>query len=106
MCFTFFSGMDEVGIYRLSGATSEVRRLKDAFDNSKYIMEVNVPVPVLLVPLAHRAFIDCLRFSRPAAATRTSFHELQSPSFRSFSIVLRHVVIEVNTDVKHLMFTL
>ena len=28
--------MDEVGIYRLSGATSEVRRLKDAFDNSKY----------------------------------------------------------------------
>ena len=44
--------MDEVGIYRLSGATSEVRRLKDAFDNSKYIMEVNVPVPVLQVPLA------------------------------------------------------
>ena len=31
----FLSGMDEVGIYRLSGATSEVRRLKDAFDNSK-----------------------------------------------------------------------
>lgn len=31
-----FSGMDEVGIYRLSGATSEVRRLKDAFDNSEY----------------------------------------------------------------------
>ena len=29
------SGMGEVGIYRLSGATSEVRRLKDAFDNSK-----------------------------------------------------------------------
>ena len=30
--------MEEVGIYRLSGATSEVRRLKDAFDNSKYIL--------------------------------------------------------------------
>lgn len=29
-------GMEEVGIYRLSGATSEVRRLKDAFDNSEY----------------------------------------------------------------------
>ena len=28
--------MEEVGIYRLSGATSEVRRLKDAFDNSEY----------------------------------------------------------------------
>lgn len=34
ICFTFL-GMDEVGIYRLSGATSEVRRLKEAFDNSK-----------------------------------------------------------------------
>ena len=30
--------MDEVGIYRLSGATSEVRKLKDAFDNSKYLL--------------------------------------------------------------------
>ena len=38
----FVLGMDEVGIYRLSGATSEVRRLKDAFDNSKYTVEVNI----------------------------------------------------------------
>jgi len=30
--------MDEVGIYRLSGATSEVRKLKEAFDNSKYLL--------------------------------------------------------------------
>ena len=60
--FYCFSGMDEVGIYRLSGATSEVRRLKDAFDNSKYIMEVNadmrhLKVSLSLIPLAN--FFSC-----------------------------------------------
>lgn len=35
-------GMDEVGIYRLSGATSEVRRLKDAFDNNSQSALVQV----------------------------------------------------------------
>jgi len=35
-------GMEEVGIYRLSGATSEVRRLKDAFDNNSQSALVQV----------------------------------------------------------------
>ena len=53
--FYFFSGMDEVGIYRLSGATSEVRRLKDAFDNSKYIMEVNTSIKHHMFSIVHSA---------------------------------------------------
>lgn len=47
--------MDEVGIYRLSGATSEVRRLKDAFDNSKYIMEVNADMRHLMFSIIKNA---------------------------------------------------
>lgn len=35
-------GMDEVGIYRLSGATSEVRKLKEAFDNNSQSALVQV----------------------------------------------------------------
>ncbi|KAJ7387341.1 hypothetical protein OS493_004332 [Desmophyllum pertusum] len=35
-------GMEEVGIYRLSGATSEVRRLKEAFDNNSQSALVQV----------------------------------------------------------------
>ena len=47
--------MDEVGIYRLSGATSEVRRLKDAFDNSKYTMEVNTNIIHHMFSIVHKA---------------------------------------------------
>lgn len=53
--FYLFSGMDEVGIYRLSGATSEVRRLKDAFDNSKYIVEVNADMRQLMFSIVKNA---------------------------------------------------
>ncbi|RMX45842.1 hypothetical protein pdam_00022703 [Pocillopora damicornis] len=35
-------GIEEVGIYRLSGATSDVRRLKDAFDNNSQSALVQV----------------------------------------------------------------
>ena len=30
-------GLEEVGIYRLSGATSDVRKLKQAFEESKLL---------------------------------------------------------------------
>lgn len=33
--FTFTSGIHEVGIYRVSGVSSDVKRLKEKFDESK-----------------------------------------------------------------------
>lgn len=31
----FFKGMEEIGVYRISGVTSEIQRIKKAFDKSK-----------------------------------------------------------------------
>lgn len=36
ICFVvFFKGMEEIGVYRISGVTSEIQRIKKAFDKSK-----------------------------------------------------------------------
>jgi hypothetical protein len=33
----FFQGIDELGIYRVSGVSSDVKRLKEKFDESKFV---------------------------------------------------------------------
>jgi hypothetical protein len=33
----FFLGIDELGIYRVSGVSSDVKRLKEKFDESKFV---------------------------------------------------------------------
>lgn len=46
--FNFIQGLQEVGIYRVSGVSSDVKRLKEKFDESE--LRVNWPVGCLALP--------------------------------------------------------
>ncbi|XP_033833757.1 active breakpoint cluster region-related protein isoform X2 [Periophthalmus magnuspinnatus] len=105
-------GIDEVGIYRISGVATDIQALKLAFDtNTKDIlmmlsdMDINaiagtlklyfreLPEP-LLTDRFYRAFMEGIALSDPAAKENCMMHLLRSlpdPNLMTFLILLEHL---------------
>ncbi|KAK0135200.1 Active breakpoint cluster region-related protein [Merluccius polli] len=105
-------GIDEVGIYRISGVATDIQALKAAFDtNTKDIlvmlsdMDINaiagtlklyfreLPEP-LLTDRLHRAFMEGIALSDPAAKENCMMHLLRSlpdPNLITFLSLLEHL---------------
>uniref|UniRef100_A0A3Q3JV41 Active breakpoint cluster region-related protein n=1 Tax=Monopterus albus TaxID=43700 RepID=A0A3Q3JV41_MONAL len=105
-------GIDEVGIYRISGVATDIQSLKTAFDtNTKDIlvmlsdMDINaiagtlklyfreLPEP-LLTDRLHPAFMEGIALSDPAAKENCMMHLLRSlpdPNLMTFLILLEHL---------------
>uniref|UniRef100_A0A8C9Z9V1 ABR activator of RhoGEF and GTPase n=1 Tax=Sander lucioperca TaxID=283035 RepID=A0A8C9Z9V1_SANLU len=105
-------GIDEVGIYRISGVATDIQALKTAFDtNTKDIlvmlsdMDINaiagtlklyfreLPEP-LLTDRLYPAFMEGIALSDPAAKENCMMHLLRSlpdPNLMTFLILLEHL---------------
>ncbi|XP_068186427.1 active breakpoint cluster region-related protein isoform X1 [Antennarius striatus] len=105
-------GIDEVGIYRISGVATDIQALKTAFDtNTKDIlmmlsdMDINaiagtlklyfreLPEP-LLTDRLYPAFMEGIALSDPAAKENCMMHLLRSlpdPSLMTFLTLLEHL---------------
>ncbi|XP_056267391.1 active breakpoint cluster region-related protein isoform X1 [Pseudoliparis swirei] len=105
-------GIDEVGIYRISGVATDIQALKAAFDsNTKDIlvmlsdMDINaiagtlklyfreLPEP-LLTDRLYRAFMEGIGLSDPAAKENCMMHLLRSlpdPNLMTFLPLLEHL---------------
>nr|XP_034994729.1 active breakpoint cluster region-related protein isoform X1 [Zootoca vivipara] len=105
-------GIDEVGIYRISGVATDIQALKAAFDaNSKDIlmmlsdMDINaiagtlklyfreLPEP-LLTDRLYPAFMEGIAFSDPSAKENCMMHLLRSlpdPNLITFLFLLEHL---------------
>lgn len=105
-------GIDEVGIYRISGVATDIQALKLAFDtNTKDIllmlsdMDINaiagtlklyfreLPEP-LLTDRLYRAFMEGIALSDPAAKENCMMHLLRSlpdPNLMTFLTLLEHL---------------